>query len=153
LTLAGYPFYAGRMAMSFAFNVSTIKSGMRYMLRLDPPNAIVAVPSVNGQELAAITCCPWELDITEQIRVGENQLTLTLVNSLRNLLGPHHHRDGELSRLTPQSFGGGFSWASGGPGDSEWYDVRLEREPIIWRDDYHMIAFGLKGLPRVDVCH
>ncbi|MAX25775.1 MAG: hypothetical protein CMJ19_14850 [Phycisphaeraceae bacterium] len=149
LTLHGYPFFAGQMRLSRTIDLSEIQAGKRYWLELDRPDVTVVVPTVNGQKLQPLAWCPWELDITESLIAGENRIELELVNSLRNLLGPLHHRDGELTRVAPQSFGGGTSWTCGGAGDDDWYDVRLEREPRIWRDDYHMVALGLGCIPRI----
>ena len=104
---------------------------------------------LNGEVLAPIAWSPWRTDITEALREGENQLKITLVNSLRNLLGPHHHRDGELIQVGPASFTGKTTWTGGGPGDMDWYDVRLTREPRIWRDDYHCIPFGFLSDPKI----
>ena len=39
---------------------------------------------------------PYRLDVTDFVPEGENiQLRLELTGSCRNLLGPHHHIDGE----------------------------------------------------------
>lgn len=152
LVLCGYPFYAGRMSVMRRLTLDHKRQGHRYVLRFDRPDATVVLPVVNGKPLPAITCCPWECDITDAIVEGDNALDLVLVNSLRNLLGPHHNRAGELTGVTPASFTGALSWSDGSDADEHWYDVRLEREPRIWRDDYHMIAFGLGGDAWVDVC-
>jgi hypothetical protein len=82
------------------------------------------------------------MDITRAVKPGRNRLKLTLTNSLRNLLGPHHHRDGELIRTSPGSFSGG---------EPNWFDLRLAGTPKIWRDDYHLIAFGFLEPPVVVV--
>ncbi|MFG0248031.1 MAG: glycosyl hydrolase [Phycisphaeraceae bacterium JB051] len=151
LTLHGYPFFTGQLRLTTTFDLPDIQTGKRYWLELDRPNVTVVVPTVNGQKLQPLAWCPWELDITDSLINGENTIELELVNSLRNLLGPLHHRDGELTRVAPQSFGGGSSWTCGGQGDDDWYDARLEREPRIWRDDYHMVALGLGCVPRIVV--
>lgn len=145
LVRQGYPFYAGAMALERSFDLPAKRAGRRYLLRLARPAAIVVVPRLNGRELPALAWSPWEVDITDALRPGANHLELTLVGSLRNLLGPHHHRDGELTRVAPNSFTGRATWTSVAHGDDEWFDVRLTREPLIWRDDYHLVAFGLAG--------
>lgn len=143
LVLQGFPFYAGNMEYVFRFVLPQIKVDGRYKLKLNVPDAIVIVPKVNGHQMPALTCCPWELDITEEVRAGENELSLKLVNSLRNLLGPHHHCDGEQTRVGPDNFTGKTTWTNSTKGEHNWYDVRLTGKPGIWRDDYHMVAFGL----------
>ena len=41
---------------------------------------------------------------TPYLHAGANTLELTLVNNLRNLLGPHHHVGGELYAVAPPAF-------------------------------------------------
>ena len=47
---------------------------------------------------------PYEIDLSGCLAIGENKLELTLVNNLRNLMGPHHYVTGELFEVTPASF-------------------------------------------------
>ena len=129
--------YESRLKRKFGMPVADSPPFFRSLLVLQA--------QINGHELPALAWSPWEIDITEVIHAGANELTLTRVNSLRNLLGPHHHCDGELTRVSPDSFTGRATWTSARRGDDEWYDVRRVREPLIWRDDYHVIAFGLAG--------
>lgn len=46
----------------------------------------------------------YEVDLTPYLHAGANTLELTLVNNLRNLLGPHHHVGGELYAVAPPAF-------------------------------------------------
>lgn len=149
LVTAGYPFFAGSFTIATSFDLPAVRPGVRYVLRLGRPHAIVVHPRVNGVDLAPVAWSPWETDVTAQVRAGRNELALTLVNSLRNLLGPHHHRDGELTRVGPNSFTGRTTWTSVAGGEEDWYDVRLEGRTKIWRDDYHLIPFGLGGVPEI----
>jgi len=145
----GYPFYVGGFVMEQTFNFPGKKADKQYDLVFPEAEAVVIHVELNGEALPPIAWSPWQTDITEALREGENQLKITLVNSLRNLLGPHHHRDGELIRVSPASFTGKSTWTGGGPGDMDWYDVRLTREPRIWRDDYHCIPFGFLSEPEI----
>ena len=72
-------------------------------------------------------------------------MTVTLINSLRNLLGPHHNAEGELIALSPESFTGKSTWTTTRTGETDWYERRLKGADStnIWRDDYCMIPFGL----------
>jgi len=90
------------------------------------------------------------VDITGALREGENALKITLVNSLRNLLGPHHHAGGELTEVGPVSFTGGSGWPSNTGGERDWFDLRPGREPKFWRDDYHCIPFGFLSPPVIE---
>jgi len=145
----GYPFYAGGFIMEQTFSFPGKTAGQQYDLVFPDAEAVVIHVELNGELLPAIAWSPWQTNITEALREGENQLKITLVNSLRNLLGPHHHRDGELHHVGPASFTGKTTWTGGGPGDMDWYDVRLTREPRIWRDDYYCIPFGLLSEPAI----
>jgi hypothetical protein len=72
-------------------------------------------------------------------------VSITLINSLRNLLGPHHNAEGELIALSPESFTGVSTWTTSRKGEDDWYERRLKGDANtnIWRDDYCMIPFGL----------
>jgi hypothetical protein len=106
--------------------------------------------TLNGVELPPIAWSPWEVEITEALREGENELELVLTNSLRNLLGPHHHREGELIEVGPSSFTGQPDWPTRGGGERNWYDLRMDNTASIWRDDYHVIPFGLLSPPVIE---
>ncbi len=149
LTPRGYPFYAGRFELLRSFEFPDPNKEKRYFLTLPDIEATVAFAELNGKKLPPVAWSPWEIEITGALKSGANELKVTLVNSLRNLLGPHHHRDGELTSVGAESFGGATTWTGGGPGDRDWYDVRLTREPRIWRDDYHNIPFGLLSPPEI----
>ncbi len=87
------------------------------------------------------------MKITNIIKEGENSVKITLDNTLRSLLGPHHHWDGELIAVGPVSFTGAVSWPDKGSGEIDWYDVRLKSETGKWRDDYFMVPFGIIEAP------
>ena len=75
------------------------------MLNLDKMGGTVARVFVNGKERGAAKVAPMQLDITKLARPGENDLRIEITNSLRNLLGPHHHIAGEQSwcgRILPR---------------------------------------------------
>lgn len=151
LAVSGYPFYAGAFEQKKDFTLPEKKAGKRYVLVFPDAEAVVIRASVNGTALPPAAWSPWEIDITDAVRPGENTLTLTLVNSLRNLLGPHHHIGGELIAVGPVSFTGRGGWPSLPEGDNDWYDVRKNGTPKIWTDDYHHIPFGLLTPPRIEV--
>ena len=90
---------------------------------------------------------PWESDLTEALRPGRNEVTVTLTNGLRNLMGPHHNVGGEFAEVGPATFSGSNDWPNLLPGDPDWYDVRVNGQPRLWRDTYHMIPFGLLQAP------
>lgn len=149
LALSGYPFYAGAFELKRSFTMS-IEKGKRYLLNLRNFEATVIVPEVNGKKFQPIAWSPWEVDITGALRSGKNSIRLTLVNSLRNLLGPHHHIGGELTEVGPVSFTGRGGWPSFPEGDNHWFELKKTGETKIWTDDYHHIPFGLLTPPQND---
>jgi hypothetical protein len=152
LALQGYPFYAGafELACNFDLPESCAAEGAAW-LKFPDVEAVVVAAELNGVALLPATWSPWEIDLAGALRSGKNQLKLVLVNSLRNLLGPHHHFGGELAGVGPDSFTGRTTWTGPGTGEPDWYDVRLSGPTGIWRDDYHCIPFGLLQPPLIMV--
>ena len=90
-------------------------------LALDGLDATVTIARVNGKEAGTIVWRPHALDISSLLVEGENTLELELVGTLHNLLGPHHHQDGEILAVSPATF-------------SDW---------LNWTDDYTFVRFGV----------
>lgn len=149
ITPNGYPFYAGRFELSTNFTIQTIVKDSRYFIQFDNSEAQVVIVTLNGKKLPPVAWSPWEVDITENMIQGTNKISFEITGSLRNLLGPHHHRDGELVMVGPESFQGVTTWLGGGPGEPDWYDKRFTKEAKIWRDDYHCIPFGFLSTPKI----
>ncbi|MEA3346269.1 MAG: hypothetical protein U9Q78_08560, partial [Chloroflexota bacterium] len=64
-----------------------------------------------------------EVEITDLVHDGDNTITLKLVSSLRNLLGPHHQEGGDKPWTGPSEF---------------------ENE-LDWTDDYWFVPFGVEN--------
>jgi hypothetical protein len=150
LVLHGYPFYAGKFAFSKSFKIEQVLNTKRYVLSFPSFEAIALNVKVNGKELSPLIFSPWETEISEVIKEGENIVEVEMVNSLRNLLGPHHHSGGELKEVGPASFTGNPQWPNVG-GDANWYDLRINGSATLWRDAYCIIPFGLLAAPLVSV--
>lgn len=150
LALEGYPFFAGEFKLERSFELPSISPERRYFLTFPCVEAVVVRATLNGVELPPTAWSPWEIEITGALREGSNKLELVLTNSLRNLLGPHHHREGELIEVGPSSFTGLPDWPTRGGGERNWYDLRMNKAATIWRDDYHMIPFGLLSPPIIE---
>lgn len=151
LTLQGYPFYAGSYELTQTIECPAVKSGERYILSFPGFEAILIRVKVNGREMPVVFSSPWEADLTEVLQSGPNEITLTLTNGLRNLMGPHHNVGGEFSEVGPATFSGSDDWPNKMPGDSDWYDARLRGTARLWRDTYHMIPFGILQAPVLQV--
>ncbi len=143
LTISGYPFYTGSFTLSQQFNFDLEDEQKKYILHIPNFESIVCEVDLNGKKQDVLTCSPFETDITDALKNGENTLVLTFTNSLRNLLGPSHQQRGELTRVGPHSFSGegGFPDPRG---DKKWYNLRLSDAPLkIWTDTYYCIPYGL----------
>ena len=149
LATEGYPFYAGAFELKKSFRIDKINPGERFYLDLPNCEAIAMVVSLNGTLLDTLCWSPFSAELTQAIHEGKNELSLTLVNSLRNLMGPHHQKRAEMTRVGPYSFTG----AGGFPdpkGDSNWYDLRLTGKPTrLWTDTYYSIPFGFIETPEI----
>ena len=141
----GYPFFNGSFLIEKSFDFPGIDKNRSYVLKFPLSEAIILKVNINGIDKPPLAWSPWEVDITDAIREGSNSISITLVNSLRNLLGPHHNAEGELIALSPESFTGRSTWTTMRQGEENWYDLRLKADGStnIWRDDYCIIPFGL----------
>ncbi len=139
-TQQGLLFYQGRLTLSCQINVPETGS-QRVMLRMPPPRAAAVQLEINGKPVKTLLWGPYEADVTEYVHPGANAVTLTLISGLRNLLGPHHHVDGELYNVGPVSFTGEYSWCErpteGTP------DLPEMRAASFWADSYCFVKFGL----------
>ena len=140
LTRNGYPFYAGTIALTQEFNSTFGGDGK---LVLDELNGSHCHVYLNGVDCGTLRCAPYCVDISHALKEGKNVLTLELVNTLRNLLGPYHRPLGELGT----NFGGGYkypnaAWAGGTPG---WYDNRVP-DTADWTESYLLTKLGVKGV-------
>jgi len=122
LVPAGYPFFAGDIELSQTVDVGAMPNGRAY-LELDGLNAIVARVRINGHEAGVLYWPPFRLDVTDYLEKGTNRVQVILSNSLRNLLGPLHHKAGELTVASPNSFTDGANWT----------------------DAYHFVKLGIPG--------
>lgn len=122
----GYPFYAGNICGEFVYDYTT---GKPTVLKADGRHAVADV-TVNG-EYAGEMMFTDECDLRPFLREGENTVRVTVVNSLRNTLGPHHRKDCEPYSLGPPT----YSW------EREWKG----RECEDFLDRYAFIKFGIKA--------
>ena len=102
LDLQGYPFFSGEITFEKKFTLDG--TGKKLVFNKRGINAIRV--KVNGKQVKTLLYTPFELDISPYLTEGENTVTLTAVNNLRNLLGPHHNTGGELYAVAPSSFYG-----------------------------------------------
>ncbi len=96
----GFPFFAGRMTLKKSFNISDIS----YVIRLTKKGVNAVKVTVNGVDVNTLIFSPYEWDLSQHLKKGDNEIEITLVNNLRNLLGPHHLPIGECLTVCPPHF-------------------------------------------------
>ncbi len=142
-TQQGLCFFAGCVTVQCPFVVTKqqLESGKPILLSLPKPMAAMIQVSVNQKPVKALLWAPYEVDVTAFVREGENILSVELFSGNRNLLGPHHHVDGEVYNVGPSSFEGVFGWVER-PTEA----VAIEpwmRTKNYWSDRYCFVEFGI----------
>jgi len=114
----GFPFYAQGVTYAEKFDLEAAsvlyedkkgedrekRTGIgRYKVSLPAWLGSVAKVVVNGKPAGYITCPPWECDVPDQIKVGENTIEVTVIGTLKNTLGPHHGKPA-LGAAWPAAF-------------------------------------------------
>ena len=82
------PFYSDGVKYSKIYNIS--KSGKRHIIKLTDWYGSTAEVLVNNKSAGIIAWSPNELDITNLITEGNNEISVIIYGTLKNLLGPHH---------------------------------------------------------------
>lgn len=97
----GLPFYSHTVSYIKSFNNTGAEAS--YSIRLGSWNGTLAEVLVNDREAGIIGWKPYEMDITDQVKAGENKIEVKVYGSLKNLLGPHHNHP-VSGVVTPWSF-------------------------------------------------
>ena len=99
-----------------------------------------AIPlAVNGETVATKMFAPFGVELSSYLKKGKNTLTLTIVNNLRNMMGPHHLKIGECYHVSPGSFykeSNIFNHARGVKADC--HDTLSS-----WDDGFCLVHFGI----------
>ncbi len=101
----GFPFYCGPITLEFD---CTYKAGDPTALRLNGRFATADI-TVNGN-FAGTMMFSRVLELAPYLADGENTIAVTLCNSMRNLMGPHHRRDPEPYVVFPALFSYEKEW-------------------------------------------
>lgn len=94
----GFPFFCGELKLETEINIS----GKNPVLILDRHGVNVVRIKINNIEKSIIIGN--KISLKEFCAEGRNKITITLVNNLRNMLGPHHLKIGESYSVCPSSF-------------------------------------------------
>lgn len=130
ITESGFWFFSGAMELMGNISVNK-KENTKYVLSLKRLNAPAARVEVNGKKAAILMFSPFNADITEYLKNGENELKITLFSGNRNLLGPHHKPQGEIYNVGPSTFTDKHGWAD-------------DTSQPAWTDDYSFVRFGIE---------
>lgn len=80
----GINFYSGTATYSTTFKLSELKHAKRF-LNLGEVNCMARV-RVNGKDLGIVWTAPWQIEITDAVKQGTNQLEIDVVNLWVNRL-------------------------------------------------------------------
>ena len=149
-TVQGLPFYAGRLQLKTSLPIFNIESDSRVFIRIDQLDGAAADVLVDGNKVSCFVSHPLKVDITEAISAGGRELTIIVYGSLRNLLGPHHHIDGELPSVSPQEFLPTFDGEKDMPSNLLKWTLG-QNKPIDWRDRYCMVTLGQIGRVSLEI--
>lgn len=114
----GHPFFAWDVAYSRTYNLP--KEGNK-ILQLGRWEGTVCEVWVNGAKQGILFTQPYELDITDAVKEGDNEIEVRCTGSLFNLYGPH------------------FSKPSGKVSPTHWYN-NAKLSPA---SAYHLMEYGL----------
>ncbi len=127
---SGYPFFSGEITLSKTIN----SDGTDYMIDFEKTGINIVKCNINGTDLSFMWE-PYTKDISSLLKKGENKIEITVVNNLRNLLGPHHLQIGEAYDVSPGSF---FKE------ECVWRHPSNESQGI-WNSDYCFVNTTLKN--------
>lgn len=104
----GIPFFCGTLILNGEIDIQ----GENPVLMLDTKSWNVVKVQINGVEKVLLT--DQKLSLADFGVTSKTEVKITLINNLRNLLGPHHQKIGEVLNVGP---------------------YRFFKEPCIWNGD------------------
>jgi hypothetical protein len=112
----GLPFYGAGVRYRKTYSVSPDEPRTAYRLRLGSWLGATAEVFVGDKRIGTAAFAPYEVDLTDALAAGPNDVSVVVYGTLRNTLGPFHNNP-PLGRAWPGSFQMG---AKGGlpPGSS-----------------------------------
>ena len=84
----GYPFYSDAVSYTATYNITDLNAG--YAVKLNEWIGTVTEVSVNEAVAGIIGWAPYSLDVSKLIKGGTNTVSVKVIGSLRNVLGPFH---------------------------------------------------------------
>ena len=135
LHLSGFPQFAGRLVLEREIDV-TDTNMYAHLAGLGMNSVSIAI---NGVPVAKRLYPPYDVDLSGHLRAGKNTVEITILNNLRNMMGPHHWKSGENLSVGPYSFFKESNIFHHLPGADE-----SCHDPILkyWDEGYCMVKFG-----------
>ncbi len=124
----GFPFFSGKL---FVKKIISLNNDNYYISFPQKSGVNVVEVLVNGNYVGTLLYKYSKLNLSGFLKNGENEIQLIIVNSLRNLFGPHHLQLGESHMIRPLDF-------------YKEKCVFLDK-PKDWNDDYCIVRFSLDG--------
>ncbi|MDQ7949190.1 MAG: glycosyl hydrolase [Pedobacter sp.] len=84
----GLPLYGQGVTYRKNYQVDNLTK--KHEVKLDDWKGTVAVVKVNGVLAGTIAFDPFALDVSRYLKKGSNEISIEIIGSLKNLLGPHH---------------------------------------------------------------
>lgn len=104
LTIAGMPFFAGKITLRNSFTLTAEEVSQIRFLSCDLCGSNSIKARINGIECQPAFWEPFAIDVKGKLQQGINTIEIDLVMSLRNMLGPHHLIEGESYVVHTLSF-------------------------------------------------
>lgn len=120
----GYPFFCGKLVLEGRIDIQ----GENPILCIEWKGINALKVEINGIERTMLT--DTHLPLKQFGAEGVTTVKYTLINNLRNLLGPHHLNEGESYRIAPNHFFKEPCIWNPNPG-------------AIWNDDYCFVETGI----------
>lgn len=117
--MQGLPLYGH--AITYTKEVILDKVPSKVAIRLGKWAGTVASVKVNGADAGVIAYDPYQLNISQYLKPGNNKIEVSVTGSLKNLLGPHHNAPKGLA--SPWNWRGVKKYPSGTAYDT--YDYGL----------------------------
>jgi hypothetical protein len=100
----GLPLYGASVRYQKTFDIpASAGPKARFIVRLGAWRGAVAEVFVGGKAAGAIAFAPFELDVTDALVPGPNDVSVVVCGTLKNTLGPFHNSP-PLGRAWPGSF-------------------------------------------------
>lgn len=96
----GYLFFAGEISVEKEFFLEETD----YQVVFDKKGVNAIRVFANGVYVDTVIWNSTKVDLSHYLVKGKNVIRLSIVNNLRNLLGPHHLKEGESYATAPRSF-------------------------------------------------